>query len=381
MILYIASMIIFTFVTINLFWHTNCSLPLKIAGSLFLFGISLKYEIYRFFGGNFFAPELPHSLLLILESLYGSFLILFFLLLFFDFYLIGNWLISRLGLPTPHHLPLGWIKTGLAGLALCLGIWGTWQAVKVPDVKTIELKFANLPPELDGFSVVQLTDLHIGPIFKKNWLADVVAKTNALQPDVIVMTGDYADGYADKIGQELEPLADLKAHYGVFAVTGNHEYYWNMPQWRQAMTALNVEVLENTHHVIDVNGKTIVVAGIPDLAAERFGFDAPDLAAALKDAPQGLRILLAHQPRHAQDYASHADLILSGHTHGGLMFFLQPLIARFNAGFVEGMYPLGGAQLHVSPGTGLWGGMANRIGVPSQITQFILKPGPDQSEK
>lgn len=371
--LYAASLFIFFFTAANLFFHVRCSLALKAVGTLLLFGASLKYEIYRFFGGNFFAPDLPRQLILLLESLYGSLLLLFFLLLLLDLYLLGNWLLARAGIPVPRHLPTGWIKIGLIAAALGLGCFGTWQAVKVPDVKTIELKLADLPAPLDGFSIVQLTDLHMGTVFKKDWLEQVVAKTNELKPDVVAMTGDYVDGYVDKIGQELEPLAGLQARFGVFAVTGNHEYYWNMSQWQEALTNLNVRLLENEHHVLNVNGKRLIIAGIPDLAAERFSSEQPDLAAALKNAPAGLRILLAHQPKHARGYASHADLILSGHTHGGLMFFLQPLIARFNAGFVAGLYPLEGGQLYVSPGTGLWGGFASRIGVPAQITRIVLK--------
>lgn len=372
MILYIASFIIFVFVSFSLFFRADCGLFIKIAGSALILIASLKYEIYQFLGGAFFAPQLPRAALLFFEAIYGALILLFFLLLIWNLYLTGNWLLAKAGIPVPTKLPNGAIKSGLVAIALVLGIYGTWQAVKVPQVRTIEVKLASLPSQLQGLSIVQLTDLHIGPLLKKDWLNEVVSRTNALKPDLILMTGDYIDGYASEIGAELEPLADLSAKYGVFAVTGNHEYYWNMPEWRQALQNFNVAVLDNGHKSLNVNGQTIVLAGIPDLSAPKFGFAAPDINKALAGAPETVRILLTHQPKLASEYAEKVDLMLSGHTHGGLMFFLQPLIARFNNGFVEGIYPLGNSNIYVSPGTGLWNGFSCRIGVPAEITRIIL---------
>lgn len=373
MFLYIASVIIFLFVCFNLFFRTDCSLALRIVGTALVLLASLKYEIYEFWGGAFFAPQLPRGVLLFLEAIYGALILLFFLLVLWDLYLAGNWLMGKAGIPVPDHLPSGMIKSGLVVIALGLGCWGTWQAVKVPEPRTVEIAIPKLPAGLEGTRIVQLTDLHIGPILKKDWLASVVARTNALEPDLILMTGDYVDGYASEIGDELEPLADLSAKYGVFAVTGNHEYYWNMLEWCRALEHLNVTLLENEHRSLGINGETIVLAGIPDLSATRFGFPGPDTASALAGAPEAVTILLSHQPRLSREYR--ADLILSGHTHGGLMFFLQPLIARFNSGFVNGMYPLEGKNVYVSPGTGLWNGFSCRIGVPAEITEFVLKKG------
>lgn len=346
---------------------------MKIAGCLVLLVISLKYEIYQFLGGAFFAPQLPRSVLLVFEALYGSMILLFFLLLIFDLYLLGNWILSRTGMPVPRHLPYGLIKSCLVVLSIMLGSWGTWQAVKVPEPKTIKLELVNLPSSLDGTSIVQLTDIHIGPILKRDWLEQVVARVNSLEPDLIVMTGDYIDGYADELGPELEPLAGLKAKYGIFGVTGNHEYYWNMPAWKKEIENLGVTFLENEHRKIDINGETLVLAGIPDLAAGRFGLVEPDPAKALAGAPDAVRIMLSHQPKSMGRYANQVDLTLSGHTHGGLMFFLQPLVARFNEGFVKGLYPAEGTNIYVSPGTGLWNGFSCRIGVPAEITRFILE--------
>lgn len=373
MILNIASIFIFIFVAFNLFYHAHCPLWLKICGTLFLFLVSMKYQIYSILGGAFFAPQMPRELIIFLEAMYGSLLLLFFLLLFWDIYLLGNWLLAKAGFPIPKRLPTGLVKGGLCVLALALGIFGVWQAIKVPSVRNVDMRIADLPPSLEGFSIAQLSDLHVGPLLKKDWLAEVVSKTNALEADLIALTGDYVDGRLNEIGQELAPLANLHAKYGVFGVTGNHEYYWNAREWTEALRNLGIRILDNEHEAISVNENKLIVAGIPDLAASRFGLSEPDLDKALKDAPEGLRLLLAHQPKIFRESIKKADIQLSGHTHGGIMFFIQPLIARFNNGFVAGLYLRDNKNLYVSSGTGLWNGFSCRVGVPAEITHIILR--------
>lgn len=375
MILYVASVIICIFICFNLFFRLDWPLGWKAFGCVLTFLASSKYVIYRFAGGSFFAPQLPRELLIFLEAVYGAFMILFFLLLLWDLYLLGNYILLKAGLPVPRKLPVGSIKIGLVCLALALGGWGTWQSIKVPDVRTVRLEIATLPADLNGLKVVQLTDIHIGPILKRTWLEAVVDQTNALDADLILLTGDYVDGHVDEIGKELLPLAGLKARYGVFAVHGNHEYYWNMPEWRQFIGNMGIDLLENEHRALKINGETVVIAGLTDLAAERFGMPMPDLAKTLRGAPEAVRILLSHQPKFGREYAEQTDLILSGHTHGGMMFFLQPLIARFNSGFIKGLYQLNGGNIYVSSGTGLWSGLSCRIGAPAEITLFVLCTG------
>lgn len=379
MILYLASFIIFIFISLNLFFRADCPLILKLAGCALVLLASLKYPVYQFVGGAFFSPHLPRPFILIYEALYGALIILFVLLVIWDIYLAGNWLLSRVGIPTPTHLPHGLIKCALVLLALGAGAWGTWQSVKVPDAREVELSLPNLPTELEGFRIVQLTDLHIGPLLKKNWLEEVVAKTNALDPDLVALTGDYIDGYVNEIARELRPLQKLRSKYGVWGVTGNHEYYWSAKEWLAELEKLQINMLENAHEILDVNGQPLVVAGIPDLAAQRFGLAAPDLQKALAGAPEAVRILLSHQPKNFPLNLEKVDVQLSGHTHGGLMFFLRPLVAKFNNGFVVGEYDLGGKKVYVSPGTGLWNGFSCRIGNPSEITLLILKNAPDKT--
>ena len=137
-------------------------------------------------------------------------------------------------------------------------------------------------------------------------------------------------------------------------------------------------MLDNEHRTLEINGAKLTIVGTPDPNQGRFGGAAPDIHKALKNAePETFKILMAHQPRGAaKNAAAGIDLQLSGHTHGGLMFFLQPIVAAFNDGFVADRYDVKTAektmQLYVSRGTGLWGGFSTRFLVPSEITLFTL---------
>ncbi|MBD5607548.1 MAG: hypothetical protein HDQ93_01685, partial [Desulfovibrio sp.] len=163
MILKIASFFIFAFVSFNLFYKTGLGAIWKIIGTGLIFFISMKYFVYEVAGGAFFCPDLPRSFILTMEFLYGSLIILFFLLFFWDIYLLGNWILSRAGMPVPRKIPTGWIRLGLAALALGLGLWATGESIAIPRVKRVEIPLASLPRSLDDFKIIQLSDLHVGP--------------------------------------------------------------------------------------------------------------------------------------------------------------------------------------------------------------------------
>ena len=201
----------------------------------------------------------------------------------------------------------------------------------------------------------------------------MVQRTNALDPDLVVLTGDMIDGPPDTLKDQMAPLGKLTAGYGVFGVTGNHEYYFRADQWLTVFKTLGVVMLSNDHKTLSVRGGAeLVIAGVPDPVGQRFGGPAPDPGKALMGAPDVLRVLLAHQPNGVSGHTG-ADIQLSGHTHGGNLFFMKWLLAAFNGGFVNGRYNVNGKMLYVSPGTGIWSGFSCRLGIPSEITRIVLR--------
>lgn len=369
----IPSLVICIYLIASLIAFAPCRPLVKVIAGIALLAISQKYLIYERIGGSFIAPELPYPLLLSLEILYGFMIILTFLLVLKDGMALFLWLSRWLG--SSWHLPFSPAvrSGGLVLAALVLSFYGTWQSLRVPDVRTIEITLAKLPVSLDGFSIVQLSDIHIGSFLKDAWLRGVVAKTNALSPDLVAVTGDMIDGSPGELKDDVAPLADLQARYGVYGITGNHEYYFRVDKWLPVFAKLGITMLQNEHRILSVaGGAELVIAGVPDQAGLYYGGGGPDIEHALAGAPDTVRVLMAHRPNGIAEKIN-ADLQLSGHTHGGHLFFMKWLISTFNGGLVNGLYEVDGMKLYVSPGTGIWSGFSCRLGVPSEITHIILR--------
>ena len=237
-----------------------------------------------------------------------------------------------------------------------------------PRVVRVAVPIADLPSDLAGFRIVQLSDLHIGPTIRRRFVDAVVDRANALRPDLVAVTGDVADGLVPELREHVAPLGRLRAPHGAFFVTGNHEYYWDVRGWRRELERLGLEVLENEHRLLVQGNGRVVLAGVNDLSA------ASDPAAAVAGAPHSdVRVLLAHQPRSA--FAAQVagyDLQLSGHTHGGQYFPFNLLVRLFQP-FVAGLHRLERMWLYVSRGTGYWGPPL-RLGAPAEITLLELVP-------
>jgi predicted MPP superfamily phosphohydrolase len=230
------------------------------------------------------------------------------------------------------------------------------------------------PAGLDGMRIVQISDLHAGYTITAAYVAEIVNQANALKPDLIVLTGDIVDGPQHVVDNMLAPLAGLRARYGVMAVTGNHEYYWDVELTLAAFRRIGVDVLLNEHRIVRHRDATLVVAGIVDpMAIDVHAAQVPDLAAALRGAPEGAtRLLLAHQPRTASAaLANGVDLQLSGHLHGGQCFPWSWLIRAFEP-YVAGLYRIDTLRLYVSRGTGYLN-PPNRLGCPSEIAELTLR--------
>ncbi len=262
----------------------------------------------------------------------------------------------------------------LAALTFGTIALGIKQAASGPTVRTVEIPLDNLPANFDGFKIVQISDLHVGSIIGRDYTENVVTMANNLKPDLIALTGDFVDGSVEDLRDKVAPLAKLHAPYGVFFVTGNHEYYWGAGAWIAEFAKLGARILSNEHIILKRGNEEIILAGINDYSTRYMQSDhASDPGKALEGSPSNLtKILLAHQP--ASYKAAHAagfDLQISGHTHGGQYFPFNLFIRLFQR-YYKGLNRHENMWIYVNRGTGFWGPPL-RTANPSEITLIILR--------
>lgn len=261
-------------------------------------------------------------------------------------------------------------------LTLFVTLAGLVIARRRPLIVDVEIPVTDLPTALHGFSIAQISDIHVGPTIKRGFVEKIVALVNGLKADLIAVTGDLVDGSVQQLSPHTAPLAGLAARHGVYFVTGNHEYYSGERAWTAEIRRLGMQVLKNEHVVLQHDGASLVLAGVTDLSAHHFdAAQYSDPVAALHGSPAdaGAKILLAHQPNSAMAAAGAGfDVQLSGHTHGG-QFWPWNLFVGFFQPFTGGLYRLKNLWVYVSRGTGYWG-PPNRFGVPSEITRIRLIP-------
>ena len=265
------------------------------------------------------------------------------------------------------------MNLGLVAATGLASAYGMVQARRRPTVFEVEIPIEGLHPDLEGFRIVQISDLHVGPTIKGGWVRQVVDQVNALKPDLIACTGDLADGSVRYLKEDVAPLADLRAPHGVYFCTGNHEYYSNLDDWLAEIKRLGMTALINEHTVLEHGAGRILLAGVTDLHAHQtHPHHATDPEAAVAGAPQcDVRLLLAHQP--GSIYAAARlgfHLQLSGHTHGG-QFFPFTYAVRATHPYTAGLHKHDGTWIYVNRGTGYWGPPL-RIGVPSEVTVLRL---------
>ncbi len=316
-----------------------------------------KFMCFDAFGGDAFAPELPEK-----------------------FIWVWNWAYSGLCLLVPLAAPGLLLPRRIRLVLVPVLAWGfaakgVFNGVKVPEVR--EVVFANgcVPEALDGYRIVQLSDLHVSSAARRRRTEAIVAKVNGLDADLVVVTGDIVDGSVAKRRRDVEPLKDLRARDGVLFCDGNHEHYFNWREWRAQYAKWNLKFLEN-EGVSPRPG--LHVAGVTDPASARDGSSCPDLRRAFAAGTNGaFRLLLKHRPNYF-DPSEEVDLQLSGHTHGGIAPGLDWLVARHNDGFVKGFRPRSGecgcfGTVYVSPGTGQWAGFPIRFFNDPEITVITLR--------
>ncbi|MDM0046772.1 metallophosphoesterase [Variovorax dokdonensis] len=308
--------------------------------------------------------------------------------LFREVFLIGDWLWTTLAAHSPAGMQSRRVLSAgvVVMLASLVTVIGYFNARRTATVRKIDIPIARLPAGLHGFTIAQLSDIHVGPTIRVRYIERIVESVNRLGADMVAITGDLVDGSVAELGRHIAPLGKLKTRHGTFVVTGNHEYYAGAHAWIDELKRLGMTVLMNEHVVLharnvygaqtdeEINESALVVAGVTDFTAEHFDAShASDPHAAIQDAPPQVwtRLLLAHQPRSASVAVEAGyQLQLSGHTHGGQFFpwnFFVPLQQPFTAG----LHRLQDMWIYVSRGTGYWG-PPKRFGAPSEITLLRL---------
>jgi predicted MPP superfamily phosphohydrolase len=257
------------------------------------------------------------------------------------------------------------LAAGVGGVVAGLSAVGLRGALGSVQIKELEVKLRGLPAELAGFRLVQISDVHVGPLLRKDWVGHLVDQIRGLSPDLVAITGDLVDGSVADLRDQVAPLGRLQAKRGVFFVTGNHEYYSGVEDWYAHLPTLGVQPLRNQRVEI---APGLDLAGIEDPTGR------PDLAKALhgRDLSRAL-VLLAHQPRQFAEAARNGvSLTLSGHTHGGQIWPFSWLVALAQP-YLAGLHRRGESQLYVSRGTGFWG-PPMRVFAPAEITLLKLQP-------
>jgi predicted MPP superfamily phosphohydrolase len=277
------------------------------------------------------------------------------------------------------------VARAVAGGAVLLGGATALAAVRSAtgpaELSEVPVKLERLPPALSGFTIAQISDLHVGPTIRERYVRRVVDQTNGLRPDLVAITGDLVDGGVAELGPIVAELSRLKARHGVVFVTGNHDYYSGAAEWMAELRRLGIRVLDGERISMGDAGGTFDLGGLNDYRTGYRNPQAYDAAlqrvVAGRDRDRAL-VLLQHQPQvDAMNAAVRAgvDLQLSGHTHGGQIVPFSLLVAQAYP-YLKGLYTHrdgGGhaSRLFVSRGTGYWG-PPFRLGSPPEIAKIVL---------
>jgi len=264
------------------------------------------------------------------------------------------------------------------GTAVSVGVssalYGTLFGRHDYELEEVPIRLAALPAALDGFSIVQLSDIHLGAHVGEPEVRAALELVARAKPDLIVLTGDLLDHdhrYAELLGSMTRRLREQAP---VAAIAGNHDYYAGLVPTLGALKRAGAEVLVNRAITVGDRGGRFILAGVDDLWAKRFGRQrGPNVQTALAGTdPELAKVLLCHNPAYFAEAAPEVDLQLSGHTHGGQFNLgIRPADYVLPFGYVAGRYRRGEGQLYVNRGFGTAGPPA-RLGAAPEVTKIIL---------
>ena len=355
---------VFTLMHIYVFWRAasvplvnrHLTLAVLIGTGVLLWAI--------FFAGRAFAHSSTGPLAAITEFLgmlwMGTLFLLFIPLLTAD-------VITLFGFLLPRTAPSirGWALVAGALLSTIALV----QGLRPPVVQSYEVRLADLPRAMDGTVMVAMSDLHLGTLIGKHWLAARVAQVKEQRPDLVVFLGDLFEGHGPPAEALLSILRGLSAPLGVWAVAGNHEFHGARNRSMRLIDETGIQLLRNRW--VEVR-PGFILAGVDDLTTKyRSGQPGDFISQALSGRPPGATILLSHTPWETEKAArAGVGLMLCGHTHGGQIWPFGYLTRRIYP-LLAGQYEVGGMPVLVSRGTGTWGPRM-RLWRPSEILRVTL---------
>jgi len=316
-------------------------------------------------------PEMANWLYFLLSLPMGVVFLIFSTAIIYD---ISHTIINKSPISNKRR---EFFKKGLdyASVAVALGISGrAIYEAKFIELEIVDVKIKDLKTP---YSIVQISDVHIGGLIDQKFIRNIVKKVNVLTPDIVVITGDLVDIALDYAKPALEELKHLQTKYGTYFIVGNHEYLHGIDEIIKTVNSMGIKTLENENVYIGEKGKGFNLAGVYDYMGYRSEHHEPDLELALKkvdkDSPT---VLLAHQPVFIEEVGDDVDLVLSGHTHGGQLYPFRVLVKMVQP-YLAGLYQHSkDTQIYVNKGTGFWG-PPMRLGASSEITYITIESASD----
>jgi predicted MPP superfamily phosphohydrolase len=356
---------IFTLMHIYVFWRA-ASVPLvnrHLSLAILVGTGGLLWAI--FFVGRVYGHSSTGALATVTEFFgmlwMGTLFLLFIPLLIAD-------TITLFGFLLPQRAPSirGWALTAGAVLAIIALV----QGLRPPVIQRYEIPIADLPRTMDGTVIAAMSDLHLGSLIGKRWLAARVAQVKQQRPDMVVFLGDLFEGHGPPADELLSVLRGLSAPLGVWAVAGNHEFHGGRNRSMRLIDETGIQLLRNRWVEVRTG---FILAGVDDLTTKyRAGLDGDFIHQALLGRPPGATILLSHTPWETENAASAGvSLMLCGHTHGGQIWPFGYLSRRFYP-LLAGRYEVSGMPVIVSRGTGTWGPRM-RLWHPGEILLLTLR--------
>ena len=375
--------VIFSFVLFLMYayvgWKFIVTVKMYIFIKAFLIAVLSSFYFFPILSFILQYKKIENSLTVLLSSMgyigLGVVSLFFFYHIIADIFLICKNLFFKIN----HHDPQRKIFLGLsakfiagsvAGLSSILGFY---TGLKSPEVIKVSIPIDDLHNDLKNFTIAHITDTHIGKMIGIEFMEDVVKKIEQMNPDMLVFTGDAADGSVQAYGDGLKPLMNINPPYGKYFVTGNHEYYSDLNGWLSLIEKIGFKILINESQIINIKNASLMVTGIPDRSSGYYSdFHKTDMNKAIHGMENvDLKILLAHQPKDVELATKHGfNLQLSGHTHGGQYFPFSALVSLAHP-FLKGLHRRGDTWVYINQGTGFWG-PPMRIGTKPEISKIQL---------